>query len=274
MIVAKIPAVLISLLSFGLTGLPASADVELPKEQIYSLFSQANIAFKAANSATNDSERQKLYEKAVLSYEKIINQGRIKNAKLYYNLANTYFLKEDIGRAILNYRRAEKLDKADSNIRKNLSFARDRRIDKVKAKTERRVLHTLFFWHYDFSLKTKFTLALLSFAFLCVGLTVMVWFGRTAPATVTAVICGILVICFSASVVLEAGGEAGKICGVITAREVVAHQGDWQNSPPSFKEPLHAGTEFDLIEHRRGWLHIRLSDDSDGWIPETTAELI
>ena len=76
------------------------------------------------------------------------------------------------------------------------------------------------------------------------------------------------------SIVLEASKQADRIYGVITANEVVARQGDSQNYPTSFKEPLHSGTEFDLIENRSGWFHIILSDDSDGWIPEDTAELI
>jgi hypothetical protein len=135
-------------------------------------------------------------------------------------------------------------------------------------------LQTLFFWHYDFSLKTKFVIACVSFGVVCISLSVMVWFGKTAPATVTTVICGILTACFLISFVLEANGETKSVCGAITAPEAVAHQADWQNSPPSFKEPLHAGTEFDLIEHRPGWFHIRLADGSDGWIPDTSADLI
>ena len=44
--------------------------------------------------------------------------------------------------------------------------------------------------------------------------------------------------------------------------------------PASFKDPLHAGTEFDLLEQRPGWFHITLSDDNEGWIPDNSAEII
>lgn len=247
----------------------------LSAERIYSLFNQANEAFRRANSITNDpGQAARLYETAILCYEKIINDGGIKNPKLYYNLGNAYFLKEDIGRAILNYRRAGRLDKSDANIQKNLSFARSRRIDKVGLQTEKRVLQTLFFWHYDFSIKTKFVLSCVFFAILCISLTIILWFGRNAPATTTAVICGILLACFIVSVVLDARSQKRMVCGVITAEEVVARQGDGQNYAASFKAPLHTGTEFDLLERRAGWFHIRLFDGSEGWIPETGAELI
>ena len=81
-------------------------------------------------------------------------------------------------------------------------------------------------------------------------------------------------ICFLSSVVIEYKTNTGQISGVITVKEAVARQGDGQNYPPSFKDPLHEGTEFDLLEKRPDWYHIKLSDDSDGWIPEDSAELI
>jgi hypothetical protein len=258
-----------------LFGLVATTEAEMPKEQIYSLFNQANEAFRQANSITDDPDRaRKLYERAILSYEKVIHNGKIENPKLYYNLANAYFLKEDIGRAILNYRRAEKLDRADTNIQKNLSFARSRRVDKVRIKTEKRVLQTLFFWHYDFSTRTKFVLSCVFFAIVCVGLTVMVWFGRSPGWTAASVIAGLLMVVFLVSVVLDSGAETSHVGGVITTSEVIARQGDGQNYSPSFKEPLHEGTEFDLLESRLGWFHIELFDDSDTWIPDDSAELM
>jgi hypothetical protein len=263
-------AIFILIFTFSSVGRSA-----MPKEQVYSLFSQANQFFREANTITNDPDKaQKLYEKAILNYEKIINDAGIKNPKLYYNLANAYFLKEDIGRAILNYRRAENLDKANTNIQKNLAFARSRRIDKVPVKPERRILETLFFWHYDFSIRTKFLITCLCLAIVCISGIVMLWRGRAGPWVVTAVICGILTVCFLTSVVVEARSRANTICGVITADQVIARQGDGPNYPASFKDPLHAGTEFDLLEQRPGWFHVKLSDDSDGWIPDNAAEII
>ena len=247
----------------------------LPKEQVYSLFNQANQFFREANTTTDDPEKaQKLYEKAILNYEKIISDGGIKNSKLYFNLGNAYFLKEDIGRAILNYRRAERLDKTDTNIQKNLAFARSRRIDTVDVKTEERIMETLFFWHYDFSIKIKFLVTCICFAIICISATVMLWRGKSAPWVATAVICGLLTVSFLASVILESRSRANTICGVITDQQVVARQGDGPNYPESFKDPLHTGTEFDLLERRSGWFHIKLSDDSDGWIPDNSADLI
>jgi hypothetical protein len=263
------------ILSFCLFFITITASVraDLSKEQKYSLFNQANQNFRQANTAGDPEQADKFYQQAILSFERIIDEGGIQNAKLYYNLANAYFLQGRLGKAILNYRRAAKLGN-DSDIQKNLNFARGQRKDQVAIKTERRVLHTLFFWHYDFAQKTKFLLMCISFGIVCVSVTVMVWLRRSAPLTMTVIICGLLTICLLGSIVVEAGEDATKTEGVITVDEVVAYQGDGRNYPPSFKEPLHEGTEFDLLEKRSGWLHIKLFDGNEGWIPDDSAELI
>jgi len=258
----------------SLVGLLSSAIAQMPKDQAYSFLNQANESFRQANSTRDPRQAERLYDKAILTFEKIVEQGQIKNAKLYYNLGNAYFLKGDVGKAILSYRRAEKLDGSDTNIQKNLTFARTRRIDKVTIKTERRVLQTLFFWHYDFAVKTRFLLTCIFFGLVCISAAAIVWFGRSAFRMTSVIICAVLTVCLLSSLIVETTTRASRTCGVITIREVVARQGDGQNYSPSFKEPLHTGTEFDVLETRPGWLHIKLFDDSDGWIPDTAAEII
>lgn len=266
----------LALLVVGIVlGLAPAAGAQLPREQLYSLLTEANTAFQQANATSgNRDQAAELYDKAILLYEKIIDQGQIHNAKLYYNLANAYFLTDDIGRAILNYRRAEQLDRSDVNIRNNLAFARSQRIDKVAVRTEKRVLETLFFWHYDFSLRTKFLLVCLFFATGCIAVTAMLWLGRGPVTKTAAALSLILFFCFLVSVVVEARYRAHTVEGVVTAAEIVARQGDGPNYPPSFQGPLHAGTEFVLVEQRPGWFHIELSDGSNAWIPAAAADLV
>ena len=241
----KARIILVILFGAMVFGTTAPAAAQLPREQLYGLLNEANTAFQQANAAADrpDAARQ-LYDKAILLYEKIIDQGKVRNAGLYYNLANAYLLKDDIGHAILNYRRAARLDSADVNIQKNLAFARSRRVDTVEVGAEKRVLETLFFWHYDLSLRMKFFLVCLFFGVFCVSLTAAAWLGRGPVMLTAASLAGVLLLCFLASVVVETNHQARTRYGVITAREVVARQGDGPNYPPSFKDPLHAGTEF------------------------------
>ena len=260
-------------LAVGLAAAPAGAQV--PREQLYSLLDDANTAFRQANAAADEPARaEQLYDQAILLYEKIIDQGGIHNGKLYYNLANAYFLTGDLGRAILNYRRAEQLDRGDVDIRNNLAFARSQRIDRVAVKAEKRVLDTLFFWHYDFSIRTRFLLACLFFGISCLAVTAMLWIGRGPATTTVTVVSLILLSCLLVSVVIQSVQRGSTVSGVVTASEIVALQGDGPNYPPSFEDPLHAGTEFKVVEQRPGWLHIELSDGSEGWIPDDAAGLV
>ena len=253
----------------------AMAFAELSEQDCYSEFRKANDLFRRGNEAVGSSgEAERLYSQAILHYEKIVNEGGIKNAKLYYDLGNSYLLKDDVGMAILNYRRALRLEPTNHDIHKNLNFARGRRIDTVEVKTQKRLLQTLFFWHYDFSVKARFFTACVFFAILFIALTVMLWIGRRGGLVLICVAAGILASCFYGSVAIEYLGQANRLCGVITSSSVTARQGDGMNYPVSFKTDLHAGTEFDLVEHRSGWMNIELSDGSTGWVPDKSAELL
>ena len=117
-------------------------------------------------------------------------------------------------------------------------------------------------------------IGLLCFAIFSLSLTALVWFTRNTSARVVAVISCILIFCFLISVIIDSQNQSNRICGVIVNSEVVARQGDGNNYSASFKEPLHTGTEFDLLERRPGWFHIRLGDNSDGWVPRSSAQLI
>ncbi|MBW8034897.1 MAG: tetratricopeptide repeat protein [Planctomycetes bacterium] len=243
------------------------------EQDMYHQLDLANAAFDKAGSAPAE-EAEKYYGEAILHFERIVNEGGIKNAKLYYNVGNAYLLKGDVGRAIVNYRRSERLDGSNREVKKNLAFARSRRLDAVELGERRRVLKTLFFWHYDFSMRGRFAAVCFSFGGLMAVFTMMLWFGRKTWFNVFAVVFAVVFLCFGFSVGVENYVGSHQVCGVVVASEVVSRQGDGMNYPASFKDPLHSGTEFEVIRQQSGWLNIELSDGSEGWVPETSAEII
>jgi tetratricopeptide (TPR) repeat protein len=247
---------------------------DLSVEELFLTYSRANQTFSQANEQTDAAQSRRLYEQAIVDYESLIKQGGIYNAKLYYNLANACLLTDDLGRAILNYRRALELDGANPDIHKNLSFARAKQIDRIPVTAKKKVLERLFFWHYDFSMRTRFLIGGISFSVLCLYLTLRLWVVQVPRWRPFCVILGLLAAAMAASVVLETVHQSRYRCGVILASEVTARQGDGQNYPPSFNEPLHAGLEFELIEQRPDWLHIVLANGQQTWIPSNSAELI
>jgi tetratricopeptide (TPR) repeat protein len=244
----------------------------LTQNETESLFAQANEAFTLANAQKDTSQAKAQFGQSILLFERLIREGDIHNAKLYYNLANAYLHSQNIGKAIVNYRRAEALDENNADIQKNLTFARSRRIDQIDLETQTRILHTLFFWHYDFSLQTRFALACCFFGLACTGLTLLLWRTRKNMFLVPALISLGLCLGLGISITVTQIQNKTTLFGVITAPQVTARQGDSESFPPSFKDPLHAGTEFLLLEARPNWLHIQLDNGSKAWIPDEAGE--
>ncbi len=265
----KIIAAII-ILSSASTLLNAS---QLSKQQIHSCFTAANNAFQHANSATDEQEQKKYYQQAILNYRKIIEEGNINNPKLYYNLANAYLLDGQLGNAILYYRKALKLAPSDHNIKKNLAFARHRTVDKVEKTQSARIMHKLFFWHYIIPLNLKLFLTVIFFASFALLWSVILWF-RNLPLKVLQITTLLVTLLFAASSAIEIYNSKHNQQGVIIAESVTARQGDAENYLPAFKEPLHEGTEFKLLEKRPGWFRIKLENNSTAWIKQNSAKII
>jgi tetratricopeptide (TPR) repeat protein len=113
---------------------------------------QANQAFEQALTSPTPEAAQGYYRQAIAAYEQLIAAG-IHNAKLYYNLGNAYFRLNDLGHAILHYRRGLRLEPGNRQLQANLSYARSRRLDQIDVSSERQhaFLPQLFFWSDDLS---------------------------------------------------------------------------------------------------------------------------
>lgn len=254
--------------------LSCSAQAKKVEGNLYLAFTQANQTFSQANNEDDNAKAQDLYRQAAAGYEKIIIDSSIHNAKLYYNLANSYLLAEQLGKAIVNYRRAERLDGTDPEIHKNLNYARSKCVDQFAMTSRKKVLQRLFFWHYDFSTQTRLIIGGISLTMISLWLISKTWIPKWPPALPMTSIMLIILTGMTASIIVDFHAMSKYHSGVIIAESVVARQGDGTNYPQSFTEPLHEGTEFEMIESRPGWMHIMLSNGTDAWIPDRSAELI
>lgn len=260
-----------SAMVFLLTPLPAAS---LNETDVQQLFQEANGLFRRGNelSRTDPIGAKDSYRAAVIRFERIVEEGGIQNGKLFYNIGNAYFRLDDLGRAILNYRRAGQFLTGDANLAQNLRYARSRRIDQIEEKQETQVLQTLLFWHYDLLPPTRSALFAGFFAAFWVLASLRLFFTDRVPKALLAA-CGGVALLFLGSLVLEAA-SASHGGGVILAEQVIARKGDGDTYDPSFNEPLHAGTEFSLLENRGEWYQVELADGQRCWIPATAAGLI
>ncbi len=256
--------------------LPLQADAKtLSREQLIDLFTEAKQYFRqAADMTATDPEQAKdLYRKAALRLERIAQEGNIKNGKLYYNIGNAYFRIGDIGSAILYYRRAQQLIPNDANLQQNLEYARSKRTDQIEEQQQTKILKTLLFWHYDLSAKTQLILFTLCFIFFCIVASVRLFWKKYVFFWLMGISVFISLL-FMGSLFVQALSQANNIDGVILANEVIARKGNSETYQPSFETPLHAGTEFELIEKREDWYHINLPDGRKCWLPQQSVGLI
>jgi len=248
---------------------------ELSKSERNDLFSQGKDFFRQANEASaSDSERAtELYGKSALRFERIARDGGVRNGKLFYNIGNAYFRMNDIGRAILNYRRAEHYVPNDPNLQQNLQYARERRKDKIEEHQQTRVLKTLFFWHYDFPTQVRARMFGIVFSLVWLGAGARLFVSKAGLQWfigISAFISALLL----ASLLIESAYRRGTRSGVVIDAEVTARKGDSDTYEPSFTDPLHAGTEFIVVEDRGNWFQVGLADSRRCWLPLKAVELV
>ncbi len=273
----RLKAVLIAVVVALLPAAGLAAEPTLAPEALQGLFREATEKFRQATSvAPEDPAAAKLlYQESIVRFEKIINEGGIRNGKLFYNLANAYLLKGDVGRAILNYRRAERLTPEGRNLQGNLAFARSQVRDSIPVQPQRRVLETVFFWHDGFPLSLRLAVFVIAFdlIWLLAGLKLfnLVRFSLRLPVAMLAVVAA---LCCGSVIVDEVGSRRANE-GVIVAEQVVGRKGpDPVGYEPSFRAPLHTGVELSIVEERSSWYLVRLRDDRETWLPASAIEQV
>lgn len=118
-------------LVFALLAGEASASEQVAMERValsstqqQTIFSEASeIYTRAVTIANSDSaEAKELFESAANKYQLLVDSG-IQNSELHSNLGNAYLRSGELGRAIIHYERASRLDPTNHQLHANLLFA-------------------------------------------------------------------------------------------------------------------------------------------------------
>ena len=218
------------------------------------------------------TEAAEALDKAAARYERAASDASFANGKLFYNLGNVYFMKDDLGRAILNYRKAERYLPFDKKLQDNMAFARSRRVDVIEEHEQKRVMKTLFFLHYDLPLVWREGILLIGFALFWAALSALRWHKAGWLRWVAGLSC-IVAAVFGVSVWLSYR-ELHQPSAVIVAKEATAYKGGSKAYDKSFEKPLHAGTEVTVTDDNGGWVEIRLGNGETGWLPKDDVGIV
>jgi hypothetical protein len=225
-----------------------------------------------ATSGTNMAEANLLYEEgrygeAATRYQALVDAS-VQDGRLYYNLGNAYFKASDLGRAILNYRRAQRLLPRDGDVAANLKLARAQTLDRIEAENEGGLVglvRRLIGWN---TLDEAAIAALVLWVILC-GLAVgaLLWQRRRrallylAGGVATLLLLGLL------SIGIRLLDQHGQRPAVVVADEVAVRSGPGDDYLTEFT--LHAGAEVRVVERRADWVRVALPGDLQGWAPST-----
>ena len=246
------------------------------------IFTQANAAFAQGvrARATDPELARRQLAAAGAAYQRLIDGRGLHSAGLYYNLANALFLGGDIGHAVLNYLRAQRLDASNRDIANNLEQARAKvGVKADAAKSVASANSVILDLPQRIPIRVRLGVGLAA-----LGLAWVLAFSRLLiPAGVRGVRAPRWAI---AAFFLCAGACAGSLWtearardaappSVVVAEKVVGRKGpDELGYEPSFTEPLRAGVEVVVLESRAGWRLIRLADGRTTWVPESAVERV
>ena len=260
---------IVALLLGSIALFAESAD--LAPEALHAHLEQANQAFQQALNTTDTEQAQGYYQQAIDAYTQLLNAG-VHNAKLYYNLGNAYMLRNDFGRAILNYRRGLQLEPGNSRLQANLRYARSQRLDQIDTSAQQAFMSRLFFWQDDLTLQTQVTVAIALFWVAWAGALAHRFWRRGTWLWLT---CGaaFATLLFATSAWMLHARNTATQHGVIVAEEAPVRKGNGDSYALQFPRPLHSGAEFTVLERRGSWLYIQLENGANGWIRQAFAAL-
>jgi len=237
-------------------------------------FDQALADFDHAQQIlpTQPTTARRLFRAAAQRFESIAATG-IHNGKLAFNLGNCYLQAGDIGRAILNFRRAQRLIPRDPLLADNLAEARSRCLTSIKSSRSNRVMRNLFFWHYDTSFGERL-FAMIGASALFWGLLILRCFWPRRGLTIMSVLAILATSALAASITTEKWTAKNARAGVITAMDVSVLKGPGTGYQRLFEQPLQPGVELTRLQQRGDWWQISVPDGKVGWIDSASAELL
>ncbi|HSH05683.1 MAG TPA: tetratricopeptide repeat protein [Anaerolineae bacterium] len=225
---------------------------------------------RAANAVYENGR----YAEAAQLYEQLVRAG-FEEGALYYNLGNAYFQQGELGRAILNYKRAMLLTPRDRDVRANLALARGQRIDRYD-EGEGTLLELWSGWTRRWM--TVNEMAGLVLGLWCLVMVMVMVYGRLgteARGWGRWLLLVVVVVWLGG--VMSLGNRVylaeARPAGVVVTGEVAVLSGPGEQYGVAFE--LHSGAEVAVLEGRGSWVRLALpGDELQGWVPESMVGMV
>ena len=266
---------LLSTLSTVLLAL-SSNQMHLTQDQQLAVLQEAQVAYENGVSLqTSDPVASKeSFRRSADRFQILVNDG-IENGRLWYDLGNAQLQVGEIGEAIGAYRSAQRYIPSDGRLAANLQYARSQVSNPIKNEGTTSILKRLAFWHDALPTQVRLSVGIVFWFGFWALISIRLFRNQSGvPGFKTA---SVVLGCAAIALVVSVGADIAnqhQDHGVLTANEVIVRKGNGVNYAPMLKDPIHEGVEFDIIEQRPEWLHIKLPNGSTGWIQEEDAQIV
>jgi tetratricopeptide (TPR) repeat protein len=211
---------------------------------------------------SNRDSRIAHFAQAEAGFASLLESGAW-NAALLTNLGNAALQAEEIGTAVLSYRRALLLDPEATTALQNLTYVRGLLPSWVPRPDSNDGSQVLFFYRRIPAVERTNLAA--AFFLLAAGSLAVSNRRRDGAWRGFAVMGAAAWALLLASVLFDQVPRTGR-GAVVTAEETLARSADSRLSALALPEPLPAGAEIEILEHRREWTRIRLFSGREVWV--------
>lgn len=228
---------------------------EISKEEVVRLFVDANEKYLEAAkliAGRNNQEAAKRLEDAVLQYERILSAG-FRHSQIYYNLGNTYYRKGELGKAIANYRRAQRLMPRNADLDANLKLVRNVIEDKELTHEPPGAVRKIFFWLFFLNQNELIVTTVFLYGVLMILLLLLIILRYyRLKKIILGFAAGLLIIVVSLGVKIY--WEDGVSHGVIVSDKCHVRYGPGDEYEPKFE--IHDGAECVIESEKDGWYRV------------------
>jgi tetratricopeptide (TPR) repeat protein len=252
---------------------PASMAAEVPPD--LDVLREAESAFHdGVRSRERPTEARQAFARAAERYEELRRRGAA-NAALFRDAGDAYLLAGDLSRALLAYRRGQRLSPNDAVLRGRLDHARAQVAHPQPGKFGRPPSEILPPWVPRVPSGAVLFLALLLYGLGCFSLTR--WWMLRPRRLLTAgclALAGALLLGAVLGVREYARRQEARHPLVVIADEgVLLRRGNGLSYPPRYETPVNRGVEARLLFERGDWLKVELAGGESGWVPRRYALL-
>jgi hypothetical protein len=227
---------------------------------------QAQTSIERAAEAYNLQD----YQTAITLYEETLSSGQ-GNGATYYNLGNAYYEVGNLGRAMLNYRRAAIYMPRDSNLSINLARVRAQRTTITTGETD---------WLNQLATLTNDTLTLFELSILVfivwilffLMLAIGVIHGADSNYRLLMAIVGVILLGGLMLMGSRIYVETQRPSAVVMADSAVVMSGPGLDYLSIYT--IQAAAEVRIMENSGDWVRFVLPDGRRGWIAQSHLTLV